>query len=176
MKRSRGLVLAGGAAALALAAAACGYTPPVAAGGSGGYYAAGSPVAPVTAPGPAVPAVEISTAALGPGTALVDGSGRAVYLFENDSTSASTCAGACASVWPPVPALTGTPSAGGTESASVGSTPRPDGGAQLTYDGHPLYYYIGDHNPGDSRGQGLDQFGAHWYLVQRSGAELGNDR
>ena len=169
MKRSRMLVLAGGAAALALAAAACSSPTTGGTGGAGGYYAAGAPAA---AADPAVPVAEISSAALGPGTALVDGTGRAMYLFENDSTSASTCAGACASVWPPVPAPAGSSSAG---NAALGNIPRPDGGAQLTYDGHPLYYYVGDQNPGDSRGQGLNQFGAHWYLVQPNGTELGKD-
>ena len=163
MKRSRGLTIAGGVVTLALAAAACGYTAPAPAGGAGGYY----PAAP-TAQDQAAPAVAISSAALGPGTALVDGTGRAVYLFENDSTSVSTCAGTCANVWPPVPAPTGT-----TPDAKLGSTTRADGVMQLTDDGHPLYYYIGDHNPGDSRGQGLNQFGAHWYLVQPDGTELG---
>ena len=91
-----------------------------------------------------------------------------MYLFENDSTSVSTCAGTCANVWPPIPAPTGT-----TPDAKLGSTTRADGVRQLTDDGHPLYYYIGDHNPGDSRGQGLNQFGAHWYLVQPDGTELG---
>jgi predicted lipoprotein with Yx(FWY)xxD motif len=172
MKRSRVLVLAGGAVAFALAAAGCGYTAPDAAGG---YYQAAPPAASSIAPDPAAPVVAVSTSALGPGTALVDGAGRAVDLLENDSTSASTCTGACASVWPPVPATGGTTAAGGAENASLGSAPRPDGGAQLTYHGHPLYYYVGDHDPGDSRGQGLNQFGVHWYLVQPNGAELGND-
>jgi predicted lipoprotein with Yx(FWY)xxD motif len=114
--------------------------------------------------------VAVSSAALGPGTALVGSTGRALYLFEKDSTPVSTCAGTCTNVWPPVAASTSV-----TSDGKVGSTTRPDGIAQLTYAGHPLYYYVGDHNPGDSRGQGLNQFGAHWYLVQPSGAELGND-
>ncbi len=165
MKRARGLTLAGGAVALALAAAACGYTAPDSAGQAGGYYQAAPSVQ-----DPAAPVVAVSSAALGPGTALVDSTGRAMYLFENDNTSASTCAGTCANVWPPVPATTSA-----TPDGKLGSTLRVDGVTQLTYDGHPLYYYIGDHNPGDSRGQGLNQFGAHWYLIQPNGAELGND-
>lgn len=165
MKRSRGLTIASGLVTLALVAAACGYTAPDPAGGAGGYYGAAP-----TARDPAAPVVAVSSAALGPGTALVDSTGRAMYLFENDAASISTCAGTCANVWPPVPAPTGA-----TPDGQLGSTTRTDGGAQLTYDGHPLYYYVGDHNPGDSRGQGLNQFGAHWYLVQPSGAELGND-
>jgi predicted lipoprotein with Yx(FWY)xxD motif len=93
-----------------------------------------------------------------------------MYLFENDSSSTSTCAGTCANVWPPVPATTAA-----TPDGTVGNSTRIDGVAQLTYDGHPLYYYIGDHNPGDTHGQGLDQFGAHWYLVAPNGTELGHD-
>jgi len=115
----------------------------------------------------------VTSAALGPGTALVDGSGRALYLFESDTGSASTCTGA--SGWPPLPAQAGLPAATGAgPDAQLGSAPRSDGGAQRTYHGHPLYYYVGDQNPGDTRGQGLDQFGAHWYLVQPDGSKLDN--
>ena len=166
MKRPRWPVIATGAVTLVLAAA-CGATAPDP-GGAADYY----PAAPtsVAAPGAAAPVVAVTGAALGPGTALVDSSGLAVYLFENDGTSGSTCGGTCAHVWPPVPAPPGAPPDG-----KLGSTPRTDGRAQLTYGGHPLYYYIGDHNPGDSNGQGLNQFGARWYLVQPNGAELGQD-
>jgi len=164
MTRSRTLTLTAAAVALALSAAACGYTAP-----AGGY----SPAAATASAPPASAAV--TSAALGPGTALVDGTGRALYLFESDTGSASTCTGACASVWPPLPAQAGLPAATGAgPDAQLGSTPRSDGGAQLTYHGHPLYYYVGDQNPGDSRGQGLDQFGAHWYLVQPDGSKLDN--
>ena len=169
MKPSSRPFIASGVAIIALAAAACSAPAPNTTSGTGGYYPA-APTASAAAQDPAAPVVAVSDAALGPGTALVDGTGRAVYLFENDTTPASTCGATCASVWPPVPAA-----AGVAPDGQLGSTRRIDGTTQLTYDGHPLYYYIGDHKPGDSHGQGLNQFGAHWYLLQPSGAELGKD-
>ena len=99
MTRSRTLTITAVASALALTAAACGYTAPT--GGAGGYsYAAAGPANSA----PTESTVTVTSAALGPGTALVDGTGRALYLFANDTGSASTCSGACAGVWPPLPA------------------------------------------------------------------------
>ena len=171
MTRSRTLTLTAVASALALTAAACGYTAPT--GGAGGYsYAAAGPASSA----PTESTVTVTSAALGPGTALVDGTGRALYLFANDTGPASTCSGACAGAWPPLLAPADRTAATGTGlDSQVGSTPRSDGSAQLTYHGHPLYYYAGDDKPGDTRGQGLNQFGAHWYLVQPDGAALDND-
>jgi predicted lipoprotein with Yx(FWY)xxD motif len=170
MTRSRPLTLTAVASALALTAAACGYTAPT--GGAGGYsYAAAGP-----ASSPTESTVTVTSAALGPGTALVDGTGRALYLFANDTGSASTCSGACAGAWPPLPAPADLTAATGVGlDNQVDSTPRSDGSAQLTYHGHPLYYYAGDDKPGDTRGEGLNQFGAHWYLVQPDGTALDND-
>jgi predicted lipoprotein with Yx(FWY)xxD motif len=49
------------------------------------------------------------------------------------------------------------------------------GGAQVTYHGHPLYYYAGDNRPGDTTGEGLDQFGAKWYAVAATGDKIDDD-
>ena len=78
------------------------------------------------------------------GTFLVDRDGHALYLFEADKTSKSTCTGACAKAWPP--ALTsGKPTAGsGVKASLIGTTKRPDGTMQVTYDGHPLYTFFND--------------------------------
>jgi predicted lipoprotein with Yx(FWY)xxD motif len=171
MTRSRTITLTAAAVTLALTVAACG-SPTPDGSAAGGY----PPAAAATASAPAQSAAAVTGAVLGPGTALVDGTGRALYLFENDTGSTSTCTGACPGVWPPMPAPTG-PAAvtsPGTD-AQLGSTSRGDGTAQLTYHGHPLYHYIGDEKPGDTRGQGLNQFGAHWYLVQPDGTKLDND-
>ena len=55
----------------------------------------------------------------------------------------------------------------------LGTTARAgDGGTQVTYHGHPLYYYVGDSEPGDTNGQGLDQFGAKWYVVGAGGDKI----
>jgi predicted lipoprotein with Yx(FWY)xxD motif len=109
------------------------------------------------------------------GTILIDGSGRTVYLFEKDTSPTSTCTGDCASAWPPV-TTTGAAHAGpGATASLVATTPRADGPTQLTYAGHPLYYYAGDHTAGDTHGQGLDQFGAGWYVLTPAGTKIDND-
>ena len=98
-------------------------------------------------------------------TFLTDGSGRAVYLWAKDTGDTSTCTGACAGAWPPVTA-TGTVTASGSAKASdLGTITRSDGTKQVTYDGHPLYYFAGDSGPGTATGQGSDGFGAKWWLV-----------
>jgi predicted lipoprotein with Yx(FWY)xxD motif len=114
----------------------------------------------------------ITTAAASGTTFLTDGSGRAVYLWAKDSGGQSACSGACASAWPPVTA-TGTVTASGSAAASdLGSISRSDGTEQVTYDGHPLYYFVGDSGPGKAGGQGSDAFGAKWWLVTPAGASV----
>jgi predicted lipoprotein with Yx(FWY)xxD motif len=103
------------------------------------------------------------------GKILVDSKGMTIYLFEQDSGPRSTCSGACAADWPPV-TTTGTPSAGkGLPASMVGTTARSDGSKQVTYNGHPLYRYIGDQNAGDANGQNVNAFGALWYVLSPSG-------
>jgi predicted lipoprotein with Yx(FWY)xxD motif len=140
-------------------------------GPTGSPYSAGA-----TSSTGATSPVALGTAVLQPGTALVDGAGRTLYLFEADDPTMSACSGACAQVWPPL--LTqGSPVtvSGPAQSALVGSLARGDGTQQVTYDGHPLYYYAGDRNSGDSHGQDLDQFGASWYVVAPSGDKIDHD-
>jgi predicted lipoprotein with Yx(FWY)xxD motif len=153
---------AAGLAALALVAAACGGS-----GGSssGGLYGA-APTPSSSAPAPAV--VDLRASKLG--QILVDGQGRTLYLFQTDTAGRSACDGACATAWPPY-LSTGAPRAGmGVTGSLLGSTDRGDGGgSQVTYRGHPLYYYVGDAEPGDTAGQGLDQFGARWYVLAANG-------
>ena len=105
--------------------------------------------------------------------ALAGSQGRAMYLFEADSRTMSACSGGCAQVWPPL-LQHGAPviSSGSIQPGLVGSLPRPDGTRQVTYNGHPLYYYVGDKKSGDSTGQGLDQFGAGWYVVAPNGNKI----
>jgi predicted lipoprotein with Yx(FWY)xxD motif len=104
------------------------------------------------------------------GTFLTDGSGRAVYMFAKDGTDKSACDGACASAWPPV-TTTGSPAAsGGAQSSDLGTLTRSNGVKQVTYDGHALYYFAGDSSAGQTNGQGVDGFGAKWWLVAPSGA------
>jgi predicted lipoprotein with Yx(FWY)xxD motif len=141
----------------------------LAAGGFGIEAALSSPA------GAATPssAASVGTAALTPGTALVDGSGRALYLFEADQGSMSACTGLCAQIWPP--ALAGGPAptvSGDVQAQLLGSTVRSDGSHQLTYAGHPLYGFTGDRKPGDTHGEGLNKFGGLWYVVGPDGTAV----
>ncbi len=106
------------------------------------------------------------------GTYLVGTSGRALYLWVADSGGKSACSGACAGVWPPV-TTTGKPAvAGGVSAADVGTISRSDGAKQVTYKGHPLYYFAGDPTSGTVKGQGSNSFGAKWWLVTPAGAAI----
>jgi predicted lipoprotein with Yx(FWY)xxD motif len=114
----------------------------------------------------------ITTANSSGGAFLTNSSGRAIYLFLADSTNKSNCSGACASTWPPV-TTTGTPTASGSaQSSGLGTITRSDGTKQVTYDGHPLYYFAGDTGAGTDKGQGIDGFGAKWWLVAPSGSSI----
>jgi predicted lipoprotein with Yx(FWY)xxD motif len=114
----------------------------------------------------------VSVADTGLGKILVDSQGRTLYLFEQDTGTKSTCSGGCATAWPPLEA-SGKPTAGaGAEASLLGTTPASDGKQQVTYDGHPLYRYQGDSNPGDTNGQGIDAFGAPWYVLSSTGNQI----
>ncbi len=107
------------------------------------------------------------------GTVLAAGPKKmTVYLFEADKGAASTCSGPCAVVWPPVTSA-GAPSSGGAAVAGeLGTITRSDQRKQVTYKGHPLYYYAKDKDSGDSYGQGLKSFGAPWYVLAPSGNKV----
>jgi predicted lipoprotein with Yx(FWY)xxD motif len=106
------------------------------------------------------------------GKILVDSQGRTLYMFQKDSGTASTCSGACAVNWPPL-RVSGKPTEGSGASASlVGTTKRPDGKSQVTYNGHPLYLFKGDKEPGDTNGEGLNAFGGSWYALSASGDQV----
>jgi predicted lipoprotein with Yx(FWY)xxD motif len=115
------------------------------------------------------------TARTGLGQILVDGGGHTLYLFEADNRKGSSCYGPCTSAWPPATAATGPHTAGAASAALLGTVRRSDGTTQLTYHGHPLYYYAGDAGPGDVTGQGLRQFGAKWYVLGPGGNKIDND-
>ena len=127
-----------------------------------------------TSPSAAAPAATVSVATnTALGKILVDGSGRTLYLFEADKGTASTCYGACATYWPPL-LISGAPQAGtGINASLLGTTKRNDGAIEVTYGGHPLYYVVTDHNPGDATGQGVNNFGAPWDVVGPDGNQVG---
>jgi predicted lipoprotein with Yx(FWY)xxD motif len=162
----------GGAAAAAVLVAACASgtssSTGAAAGSSSAPAASGSAAAGGSSSGSSV----ITTAKASGGTILTDGSGRAVYLWAKDSGGMSSCTGACAGTWPPVTASSTVTASGGAKSSDLGTITRSDGTKQVTYDGHPLYYYVGDSGPGMSSGQGSDQFGAKWWLVAPTGSDV----
>ena len=146
-------------AAALLAAAAC------ASGSSSSAASGGTPAA-----GTSGSAMTIETHTGSAGTFLTDGSGRSVYIFAKDGTNASACSGACASAWPPVTTAGSPAASGGAKSSDLGTLTRSDGTKQVTYDGHALYYFAGDSSAGQTNGQGVNGFGAKWWLVAPSGA------
>jgi predicted lipoprotein with Yx(FWY)xxD motif len=164
MRRLLALILPLAAVALiAVVVAGCGGSSSATAGG-GSAYGAATP-APKTATG------TVSTRQTKLGRVLVDASGRTLYLFEKDKGAMSSCSGACASIWPPLTA--GKAKAGtGVAAAKLGTAKRSDGKTEVTYAGHPLYTYAGDQKPGDVQGQGLDQFGAEWYVLAPDGHKI----
>lgn len=106
------------------------------------------------------------------GQILVDGKGMTLYLFVKDTSTASTCYTQCATFWPPVP-TTGPPQAGaGVDASLLATTTRTDGKVEVTYAGHPLYYFLKDKVPGDTTGQGVNGFGDLWWVVSPSGAAI----
>lgn len=103
------------------------------------------------------------------GQILVDRNGRTLYLFEADKNGKSSCSGACATTWPPVTAASAS-GGDGLDDGALGTTTRADGTPQVTYHGHPLYYYAGDGKaPGSTKGENLNTFGGEWYVVDASG-------
>ena len=152
------------AAGCALALGAC--------SGSGGAVGIPDGAAPTT--GAAGPGYMVRTAEVGRlGPVLVDGYGLTLYLFEPDARSGrSVCSGYCASRWPPLtlPAGVTTPVAGpGAEDALLGTTRRSGGTLQVTYDGWPLYHWIGDTAAGEDNGQDIDDSGGYWFAVDSAG-------
>ena len=109
------------------------------------------------------------------GKILVDTNGRTVYLFAKDKRNKSMCSGSCAAYWPPL--LThGKPIARGSAKASLLSTTRrSDGSTQVTYAGHPLYRFALDTKAGQTKGEGLDDFGGEWDAVTPAGKHAEKD-
>ena len=144
------------AASASTAAAAAPASAAPAAGGSG---AAAAPAGPAT--------VSAQMGALG--DYLTDGNGKSLYLYTPDTSSTSTCYGQCVAFWPAL-LTTGAPKAGtGATASMLGTSPRTDGTTQVTYNGHPLYYFKGDKAAGDTSGQGKE---GTWFLVAPAGTQI----
>ena len=117
------------------------------------------------------------------GAYLTDQSGMALYMFEEDRPQGfrgrpveSDCVGEdCLSRWPP---LGGDPvpvAGDGIDASLIGSFVRPDGKAQATYNGWPIYYFAEDFIPGDINGHDFEEFGGEWYLLSPAGQVIGDD-
>jgi predicted lipoprotein with Yx(FWY)xxD motif len=160
MTRSKLITFLASAAVIPLvvvAVAAC--------GGGGGATAA----TPKTTSG-ASATVGVANSSLG--SILVDSTGRTLYLFKADVGTNSACTGACANAWPPLLAA-GKPTAGtGLAASKIATITRSGGNRQVTYNGHPLYLYVGDKKPGDVTGQGVTAFGAAWFALTPAGNQI----
>ena len=150
-RAARGRLAAASVAAVSVAALAV-------LGGS--VAAAGSPAA-ATAGGSS-----LMTARIGGVTVLTDAKGFTLYWFAPDTATRSACSGTCAAYWPPV---RGPATAGPGVTGRLATIKRPDGSIQATYDGHPLYTYVGDTGPGQANGNRLNLNGGLWYEVTASG-------
>jgi predicted lipoprotein with Yx(FWY)xxD motif len=144
------LVLAAAAtAAVALTACSSSGTPSAASSGGNSQAAA---------------SVSVKTAKIGSATVLTNANGFTLYSFSPDTSASSKCNGKCATVWPPVE---GPVTAAGI-TGTFGTITRADGSTQATFDGHPLYAYVGDTSPGQAKGNGLNAAGGLWTEITPS--------
>ena len=173
-KRTKLFVGVGGAVAAAATVAACSSAASSTAAAPAASPTGASPAAASPAGGGASSSggTVITTAKSSAGTFLTNGSGRAVYLWAKDTGDMSNCNGACAGAWPPVTTTATATASGGAKASDIGTITRSDGTKQVTYDGHPLYYFSGDSGPGTASGQGSDGFGAKWWLVAPTGSDV----
>jgi predicted lipoprotein with Yx(FWY)xxD motif len=127
----------------------------------------------LAASSPTKPATVKTRTAGNLGKIIVDGKSRTLYLFEKDKNGKSKCSGACATNWPPLLTKGKPKASGGVKASKLGTTKRSDGTTQVTYGGHPLYTFVADKNkPGSTKGEGLDAFGAEWYVVGTNGKKI----
>jgi predicted lipoprotein with Yx(FWY)xxD motif len=119
-----------------------------------------------TSSSPAATGTTLTERTIGGAQVLTNSAGRTLYWFALDTSTKSNCTGTCATYWPPV---TGPATAGSGVTGTVGVITRSDGTMQATYDGHPLYTYVGDTAPGQNKGNGLNLSGGLWHEVTVSG-------
>jgi predicted lipoprotein with Yx(FWY)xxD motif len=150
-------------AAPALLVAACAGSSSTSSGG----YAGGS-----GATGAGSTSVTVETHQGDLGTYLTDSSGRSLYLFEADQGGRPTCSGPCAAAWPPLTSRSAPKVSGAAEAGKLGTVSRGSGAPQVTYGGHPLYYFAGDSSAGQTNGQGSNGFGALWWVVAPDGTAI----
>lgn len=166
------LLLAAAAAVAALTACGSSGSGSGSAGAGGGYSSSPAATPASHAAAGAKQTVRVETHSGPLGTYLTDGSGRTLYMFAADGRSASHCMGSCATYWPPLTTKGAPAAAGSAKAADLGTIARSGGTRQVTYAGHPLYYYIGDHQAGDTSGQGSTGSGAKWWVLAPSGKPI----
>jgi len=103
------------------------------------------------------------------GKVLFDQRGFVLYGFTADLPRASTCYGACAKAWPPVLVKGSAKALAGVDESKLGTVTRRNGTKQVTYAGHPLYYYVGDTKAGQILCQNVSEYGGRWLVVSPSG-------
>ena len=152
-----------GLAAVVLVAAACGSSGSGAPSGGG----SSSPAAPSSSSPAATSGTVLKAGTIGGKKVVTNAAGFTVYWFALDTTSKSNCNGSCAHYWPPVK---GPATAGPGVTGKLGTVTRADGSTQATYNGHPLYTYVGDTAAGQNKGNGLNLSGGKWYEVTVTGS------
>ena len=148
------LVSAGLAAAFGIAACASSSSPAT----SGGAASSAAPASSAPAAGSSA----LKTAKIGGASVVTNAKGLTLYWFVPDTATTSKCNGSCATFWPPVK---GPATAGAGVTGKLATIKRADGSVQATYNGHPLYTYVGDHAPGQATGNGLNVNGGVWHEV-----------
>jgi predicted lipoprotein with Yx(FWY)xxD motif len=162
----RKLLTAAGLAAAVLAVAAC----------ASSSSSTTSTTTPSTTPAagssssPAATGTTLMERTIGGAQVLTNSAGHTLYWFAPDTSTTSKCTGSCATYWPPV---TGPATAGSGVTGTLSVITRSDGTKQATYDGHPLYTYVGDTAPGQNKGNGLNLSGGLWHEVTVSGTAPG---
>ena len=117
---------------------------------------------------------KVAVANSGLGRILVDGRGHTLYLFAKDKRGRSSCAGQCAGFWPPLISSGKPRAAAGAKASLLGTTRRADGRLQVTYNHHPLYTFVQDTSKGQTKGEGVNAFGAEWDALSAAGAQVEN--
>jgi predicted lipoprotein with Yx(FWY)xxD motif len=156
-KRLRMLLALPAVAAAAAVLAACSSSGTSSTSGGSSGTSTSSPAA--------ATAGSLKTATIGGATVLTSAKGFTLYSFAPDTPTKSNCNGTCAQNWPPVKG----PATASGVTGTFGTIKRSDGSVQATFDGHPLYTFVGDTAPGQAKGNGLNIAGGVWHEITTSG-------
>src|SRR5882757_8708365 len=161
-------------AAVAILAAACGGSTSTAGAASTSTTTAAPPPSSQTSTAPATtsaagPSVTLTTETGGYGVWLADQTGRTLYIRTSDQGTASSCYSACATAWPPLLTTGPVAASGAAVAGDLGTTTRTDGTTQVTYAGHPLYYFATETSPVQVKGLGAQGV---WFLVAPTGTVI----